>query len=231
MSQCATCHAGCCRTYVVPVTGADIVKIASRQNLSFWDFVCRWADPQGAIALKYAPHFHFQDQPETPFVISLIQEESRQFPATNRCTFLVEGAQSSEFPLGISQCGIYGERPSACRVFPTKFDHSGELAVLCDVPASGRDGSHPVYNLCPRSWEPGDLDPIQQVQDLVVAKYEMDFFFKLAAAWNERPGDWSLFPDFLQMVYAKRVLRADEDRQVEAEPDPEEVIRFPRLAA
>src|SRR5260370_39993627 len=111
-----------------------------------------WVDSQGAIAVKFAPHFHLQDKPQTPFVISLIQEESRQFPGTNRCKFLVEGDQSREYPLGISQCGIYGERPSACRVFPTKFDHSGELAVLCDVPGSGRDGSPPVYTLCPRRW-------------------------------------------------------------------------------
>jgi Fe-S-cluster containining protein len=233
MSQCATCHAGCCRSFVVPVTGADVLRIMSQRRLSFWDFVCRWSDPDGKIALEYAPHWHFRDQPEMPFVISLIQEYSSQFPGTTRCKFLAEGPQSDEHPLGISQCGIYGDRPSACRVFPTKLDHAGELAVLCDVPASGRGGSHPVYRLCPKSWEPADLDPIQQVQDLVVARYEMDFFFKLAAAWNERPGDWLLFPDFLKSVYAKRVLRQDEDRHDEAEPQADEatIIRFPRLAA
>jgi Fe-S-cluster containining protein len=231
MSQCATCHAGCCRSFVVPVTGADILQIISRRKISFWDFACRWADPEGTIALKYAPHFHFQDQPQTPFVISLIQEYSSQFPGTTRCKFLAEGPQSSEHPLGISQCGIYGERPSACRVFPTKFDHSGELAVIYDVPAAGKGGSHPIYQLCPRAWKPEDLNPLQQVQDLVVAKYEMNFFFKLAAAWNADPGEWRLFPDFLQMVYAKRVITQDEDRDVEAVPEPAEVIRFPRIAA
>ena len=231
MSQCATCHAGCCRSFVVPVTGADILRIASQNGLSFWDFVCRWTDPEGSIALKYAPHFHFQDQPQTKFVISLIQEYSSQFPGTTRCKFLAEGPPTSEHPLGIAQCGIYGERPSACRVFPTKFDQSGELAVIYDVPAAGKGGSHPVYQLCPRSWKPEDLDPIQQVQDLVVAKYEMNFFFKLAAAWNEHPGDWLLFPDFLQMVYAKRVLSQDEDRDVEPAPAADEVARFPRIAA
>ena len=231
MSQCTTCHAGCCRSFVVPVTGADILRIASRNDLSFWDFVCRWADPEGSIALKYAPHFHFRDQPRTKFVISLLQEYSSQFPGTTRCKFLSEGPQSSEHPLGIAKCGIYGERPAACRVFPTKFDHSGELAVIYDVPAAGKGGSHPIYQLCPRSWKPEDLDPIQQVQDLVVAKYEMNFFFKLAAAWNENPGDWLLFPDFLRMVYAKRVLSKDEDLDIEPAPAVEETVRYPRLAA
>jgi hypothetical protein len=203
----------------------------TQKKLSFWDFACRWADPEGKIALKYAPHFHFQDQPRTPFVISLIQEYSSLFPGTTRCKFLIEGPQSSEHPLGISQCGIYGERPSACRVFPTKFDHSGELAVLYDIPATGKGGSHPVYQLCPRAWNPEDLDPLQQVQDLVIAKFEMNFFFKLAAAWNAQPGEWRLFPEFLLTVYARRVISKDEDREVEPAPEPAEVVRFPRLAA
>src|SRR5436309_1350773 len=136
MSQCANCHAGCCRSYVVPVHGADVLRIMSQRKLSFWDFVCRWADPDGAIALKYAPHFHFRDQPDVPYVISLIQEYSSQFPGTARCKFLDEGAQSGEHPLGTAKCGIYEDRPSACRVFPTKFDSTGELAVLYDVPDS-----------------------------------------------------------------------------------------------
>jgi hypothetical protein len=203
----------------------------SQQNLSFWDFACRWADPQGSIALKYAPHFFFRDQPRTPFVISLLQEQSRVFPGTTRCKFLTEGAQSTEHPLGISQCGIYGQRPSACRVFPTKFDHSGELAVICDVPAAGREGGHPVYQLCPHPWKPEDLDPLQQVQDLALAKFEMNFFFKLAAAWNANPGEWRLFPDFLQMVYARRVITADQDRGAEPAPELAEVATFPRIAA
>jgi len=233
MSQCATCHAGCCRSFVVPVTGADVLRIMSQRRLSFWDFVCRWSDPDGKIALEYAPHWHFRDQPEMPFVISLIQEYSSQFPGTTRCKFLAEGPQSAARPLGVSQCGIYGDRPSACRVFPTKFDHAGELAVLCDVPATGRGGSHPVYQLCPKTWEPADLDPIQQVQDLVVARYEMNFFFKLARAWNQRPGEWLLFPEFLRSVYARRVLRQHEDRPNEAETgdDEAQILPFPRLAA
>ena len=228
MIQCATCHAGCCRTYVVPLTGADILRIISRRQLSFWDFACRWADPNGAIAREYAPHFHFRDQPDTPYVISLIQEYSSHFPGTTRCKFLAEGAPTAQHPLGISQCGNYEDRPSACRVFPTKFDRTGELAVLCDMPSVGRGGSHPVYQLCPQKWEPNDLDPIQQVQDLVVAKYEMDFFFKLARAWNERPGDWLLFPEFLRLVYSRRVLAKEE---IETIPIPEPAAQFPRIAA
>jgi Fe-S-cluster containining protein len=200
-------------------------------KLSFWDFVCRWADPEGTIALKYAPHYFFEDDPQTPYVISLLQSESGQFPATSRCKFLVEGTSTTEFPLGISHCGIYADRPSACRVYPTKFDKAGELAVLCDVPAAGKGGSHAAYRLCARQWEPPDLDPIGQVQDLVIAKYEMNFFFKLAQAWNARPGEWAAFPDFLQLVYAKRVLPKERDDEIADDSEPPTIIRFPRIAA
>src|SRR5262249_23481052 len=133
--------------------------------------------------------------------------------------------------LGVSACGIYGERPSACRVFPTRFDDSGDLAVIYDVPPTGKAGGHPVYQLCPRTWKPDDLDPLQQVQDLVIAKFEMNFFCKLASPWNARPGEWRLFPDFLQSVYARRVIAHEDDQEVDPVPAPAEVVRFPRLAA
>lgn len=231
MSQCATCHAGCCRTYVVPVTGADILGIMAQQKLSFWDVACRWADPDGGIALKYAPHFFFQDAPRIPFVIALLQRESGVFPGSKCCQFLDEGAPTSEHPLGVSRCGIYGARPAACRVFPTKFDRSNELAVLCDVPAQGKAGADPVYRLCPRPWKPEDLNPIEQVQHLVVARYEMNFFFKLAAGWNARPGNWREFPRFLQLVYANRVIAKDQDDPPDVETVPLRAEPFPRIAA
>jgi len=231
MSQCATCHAGCCRSYVVPLTGADIQQIIAEQKLSFWDFACRWADPEGSIALKYAPHFFFRDAPEIPYVISLIQEESRNFPGTTKCRFLEEGRPAPGQPLGVAHCGNYAARPSACRVYPTKFDRAGELAVLCDVPPAGKGGIHPVYQLCPQKWQPRDLDPIGQVRDLVVAKYEMNFFFKLARSWNERPGDWRSFPDFLKLVYANRILSSEPDAVEQPDADDAQILKFPRLAA
>ena len=103
--------------------------------------------------------------------------------------------------------------------------------MIYDVPAASREGGHPVYKLCPRPWKPEDLNPLQQVQDLVLAKFEMNFFFKLAAAWNADPGEWRLFPDFLQLVYSRRVITADADRGEESAPEPAETVTFPRIAA
>ena len=230
MSQCATCHAGCCRSFAVPVSGADILRIQKQQNLSFWDFVCRWADSKGEIALNHAPQFYFNDEPQTPFVICLRHEASAQFPGTARCQFLQEGAPTAENPLGISKCGIYADRPAACRAFPARMNSTGELAIVYDIPRFGRKEEIPSYRLCGRAWRPQDLDPIQHVQDLVVAQFEMNFFHRLAAAWNRRPGVWSDFPQFLEFVYAERV-QADERVDVPEAPAEEPVVRYPRIAA
>lgn len=230
MSLCAACHAGCCRSFAVPVTGADILRIMARRGIDFWDFVCRWSDPQGLIAQNHAPHFHFNDDRRTPYVICLIPEESRQFPGTTKCLFLKEGTSTPDAPLGVSSCGAYDHRPAACRAFPAKLNQTGELAVLYDVPDRGRDGDHPAYGLCPRQWTPEDLDPVQQVQDLVVAKYEMNFFHQLAASWNERPGDWRRFPEFLQLVYAARLRPACEAETIDWETQ-EPTVPFRRRAA
>ena len=226
MSPCEDCHAGCCRSFVVPVSGADIMRIEHGLGLSFWDFVCRWEDPDGRIALNYAPHFFFEDEPETQFVISLMHHESEYFKETNRCRFLTEGAPDEEHPLGQARCGIYNYRPGACRVFPTKFDPANELAVIHDIPDRSRDGDVGVYDLCPRPWEPSDLDPVQPLHNLVVARYEMQFFRSIAELWNRNPRSWSVFPDFLRLVYARRVVREEElkPQQTVTELAPAEVV-------
>ena len=209
MSMCTGCHSGCCRSFAIPVTGADILRIETKLGLVFWDFVCRWADPEGRIARKHAPQFYFQDEPQTPFVICLTHEMSPIFEGTTRCKFLVENAPDDEHPMGTAHCGIYDARPGACRAYPTKLNPSEDLAIIYDVPETGRTGS-PLYQLCPRPWEPADIDPIQGMQDLVTAKFEMDFFRSLAESWNANPGPWEVFPDFLRIVYAARVLRENK---------------------
>jgi Fe-S-cluster containining protein len=223
MSPCEGCHAGCCRSFAVPVTGADILRIQRELQLSFWDFICRWEDAAGKIARNYAPHFHFADEPETPFVICLTHAASQSFPETSKCRFLVEQPPTPERPLGTASCGIYQNRPSACRAFPTKFNETDELAVIYDVPPSGRAANqHQAYTLCSREWEPADFDSLELLPALAVAKFEMRFFHQLALIWNRQPRSWGLFPDFLALVYSNRILR----RQTEAEEEPE-TLAFP----
>ena len=194
------------------------MRIEQGLGLSFWDFVCRWEDPEGRIALNYAPHFIFEDEPETKFVISLMHQESEFFKGTTRCRFLTEGSPDAEHPLGQARCGIYNFRPAACRVFPTKFDPANELAVIQDIPQRSRDVNDEIYDLCPRPWEPEDLDSVRPLHDLVIARYEMQFFCSIAERWNRNPRPWDVFPDFLRLVYSRRVVRQDELSQQDQTP-------------
>jgi Fe-S-cluster containining protein len=205
MSICEGCHAGCCRAFAVPVSGADILRITRREEMDFWDFVCRWADPTGSISRNHAPVFHFDDEPETPFVICLKHSPSELFPGASRCHFLEELSPTAFSPRGEGQCGIYHNRPDACRVFPASLKEEAGLAILYDVPRNGRAGNEPAYQLCHRPWVKEDVDPVDIVQDLVVARFEMEFFGVLASSWNQNPGPWKAFPDFLEHVYSQRV--------------------------
>lgn len=230
MAPCDSCHAGCCRSFAVPLSGADIITIERRLGLTFWDFACRWADESGKIARGRVPHFYFPDAPEVPFVICLLQTESLFLPGTMKCRFLLECPPDEAHPLGEARCGIYGVRPSACRVFPTKLNDTGDLVVLCNVPASPREGGHPAYDLCPREWELDEVDPVQSVQDLVVTKYEFAFFAEIARAWNQSPRPWKMFPDFLRIVYSNRVQHeAENDWRRTTEID--EVVNRPSPVA
>ncbi len=188
----------------MPITGADILRIERGLNLTFWDFACRWADPEGQIARQHAPHFYFDDEPDTPFVISLMHRVSEVYPQTTACRFLVEGTPDTEHLLGRSRCGIHSLRPATCRVFPTKFNATGELAVIQEIPPPSRDGDEAVYDLCSRQWEPADLDPVEPLHDLIVARYEMQFF-QLSRRPVE-PVPALAFPDFLRMVYSQRMV-------------------------
>jgi Fe-S-cluster containining protein len=211
MSPCEGCHAGCCRTYAVPVTGADLLRIQSEQQLSFWEIACRWEDLDGLIARDLFPHFFFADEPETPFTLCLRQEESALFRGSNKCAFLKESPPDAAHPLGTARCGIHPSRPGACRVFPTKLDSSNSLVVLYDLPERGRPKEEgEQYRLCSRPWTNADINPISAWQDLQVLRGELEYFRQVATSWNRRIADWRTFPEFLEVAYAARVMHEAE---------------------
>jgi Fe-S-cluster containining protein len=184
-------------------------------------------DHSGRISNGAVPHFTFADSPDTPHVICLVHVPSPFHARSTKCRFLIEGAPDSEFPLGRARCGIYGVRPSACRVFPTKFNATNDLAIVCDIPDRFRETTNPAYTLCPRPWEPEDVDPIQAVQDLAVVKYELAFFRQVAELWNRSPGSWNAFPQFLNIVYTNRVGR-EEPANEAADDDGPVTLPFPK---
>lgn len=209
MSPCHGCHAGCCRAFAVPLTGADVLRIERRLGLNFWEFACRWEDRDHAISHGVVPQFFFDDSPGVPFVISLMHVDSQTFPGTTKCRFLTERPRTPEHPLGQAECSIHGQHPMACRVFPTRLSDSGQLAVLYDVPEqSQRDPDHEAYRLCPRPWQPDDVDPVDGIGNLVLMNFELQFFHQVANSWNRSPQAWDIFPEFLRMVYENRVIKA-----------------------
>lgn len=198
VSPCEGCHAGCCRAFSVPITLGDIFRIATERRLDFWDFVARWADESGAISRGYAPQFFFEDDPETPFVIGLLHADSVAFPGTTCCSFLKESVDDSGRVTG--QCSIYESRPDACRLFPAVTDRTGDTR-LHDVPEFGRPDQNEAFRLCPTEWsiEHIDLDAHCDATDR--CQSEMELMRLLAERWNQSPGAWQVFPDFLAAVH------------------------------
>lgn len=229
MSPCHHCHAGCCRAFAVPLTGADVLLIERDLELDFSEFACRWPDPNGSIARSYAPHFHFEDDPGTPYVICLMHTASEFLRGTTKCRFLIEGPPDDEHPLGQARCGIYGQRPLTCRVFPTKLNDTSELAVIEDM--TGREASEPAYSLCPTAWSSDDLDAVAAMQHLVLAKYEMTFFHQLAEIWNRQPRGWNIFAEFLRVVYRGRLVEARDETPSVKLPTAASDARQPRAKA
>lgn len=227
MSPCHGCHAGCCRAFAVPVTGADVLRLERDLGLGFWQLACRWEDRDGTISAGVVPQLHFDDDPDVPYVLSLLHEPSRNFPRTTKCRFLVEEPPTQEFPLGRANCSVYESRPLACRVFPTKLSDTGALAVLRQVPTHGRaNDESPAYDLCPRQWDVADVDPVSAVPDLIVLQFELKFFQQVAVMWNRSPGRWLDFPQFLRLVYEHRVQPSGDDRAAETGS----ILKFPTAA-
>lgn len=224
MSPCHGCHSGCCRAFAVPVSGADILRIERAHHVPMEAFIHRWEDPEDAISSGVAPHFYFEDQPDFPFTICLKPEVSQTFKKATRCHFLVEEPPTKDHPWGMAHCSIYEHRPLTCRVFPTKLSESGMVAEIHSIPENGRPSdTQPAYNLCPTTWVAADIEPISALQDLVLIRFEMQFFAHVAAAWNRRRQSWSVFPEFLRLVYENRVVLSDVQEIDAAHP---EILKF-----
>jgi hypothetical protein len=88
----------------------------------------------------------------------------------------------------------------ACRVFPARLDNVGELAVHA-VPEPSGEATHPAYQLCPRPWSVADLDQTEAHENLRECTREMELFHAVARRWNDDPGPWPLFPDYLELIY------------------------------
>ena len=154
---CADCEGRCCRQYLVPLTCFDVHALARALVLHPEQFaeLVPDADPDGIRLEPGGPTF------------SIVL--ARRDPAAERppCVFLME------LPGGAARCGVYADRPLACRAFPMT-PSAGGAAVLPDIP-------------CPAgSWEPDALDPSGWSPTLRRAASEGEAHRRVVASWNKR---------------------------------------------
>jgi Fe-S-cluster containining protein len=199
-SPCTGCHAGCCRGSALPLTGRDIFRIVTELRVPFSRFVRRWADPSCVLARGIAPHFFFDDDRQTPYVIGLRHTESRMFPGTRKCVFLEESPADGNASRPTGRCSIYERRPVGCRVFPSRLDEAGAWGTRAP-PEPADERLHEAYRLCSRTWSVFDFDLEGALNDLRACRSEMELFHAIAHCWNAQPGPWPFFPDFLELIY------------------------------
>jgi Fe-S-cluster containining protein len=116
-SPCATCHEGCCRDYLVTVSGLDVYRISVGLGLH---------PDQFAVPTSYGnpPDGFRVDTTEQTYRLSL--DKHRSGPSAGWCTFWMP------FDGGRGRCGIYALRPGVCRTYPATL-RDGEVAVRPDI--------------------------------------------------------------------------------------------------
>ena len=137
-----------------------------------------------------------------------------------RCMFLQEW-NGEDFLLPdltqiTARCGIYGNKPLTCSIFPAKL-HDDGLTGLAANPGSDNISGNPAYDLCPRILDEDDLADHsgKTIKNLVLYKYEMDYFKSVAEIWNKEPGDYAKYLAYLELVYKNRVLFSELEKMEE----------------
>jgi Fe-S-cluster containining protein len=156
---CATCGS-CCRDYLVPVFGYDVWRIATQQRLGPEQFVAAY--PQLREIHRDAFRLEREGQPW-----GLMLDKRGWLRPGRPCVFLFDLAG------GYSRCGIYGQRPGACRVYP--------MVVWSGVVAERQD------TLCPAgSWPLAEVVRPSWRRALQRLRMDLDVYGEVVARWNAR---------------------------------------------
>jgi Fe-S-cluster containining protein len=157
-NPCATC-AACCRSYVVPLDGYDVWRISHGQRLDPADFcvaLARDAEQPGTFRLT-------ADGPT--FILML--EKQGKLEVNRPCVFLMH------LDGGHARCGIYEQRPSACRAYPMEMKPEG-MALL-------------DRRLCPPDSWPEDEPRKRPWRHAVLrANLQWVVYAEVVARWNAR---------------------------------------------
>jgi Fe-S-cluster containining protein len=156
-SPCATCTLGCCRYYLVTITGYDAWVIANGMQLAPEQFLI-------TVPQKVPSNRGFLlDRSEQTYDIALdkVPVEGNEKP----CIFWLE------MPSGVGRCGIYSLRPYVCQTYPAYFV-DGEVTRRDDV-------------LCPNeAWHDGTLQQDIWRDRLQRMQVEFDIYGLAVARWN-----------------------------------------------
>jgi Fe-S-cluster containining protein len=157
-SPCAECTLGCCRNYLVTVTGYDAWVIANGLHIAPEEFlvVVPQQDQNG--------RGFYLDRTGTTYDIALDKQKS---DAEKRpCIFWLE------FPGGIGRCGIYPLRPFVCQTYPAALSIDGAVVRREDV-------------LCPDdAWRDGILQSPIWGQRVLKMLVEYNIYGLAIARWN-----------------------------------------------
>ena len=155
-SPCATCGA-CCRSYLVPVCGQDVWRIATSQRLDPEAFL--FACPQDAPA---PDGFRLRHDGPTH---GLALDKQGPLRATQPCVFLLRLGG------GHDRCGVYADRPVVCRAYP--MSAWGERVAQ-------RDDA-----LCPSdAWTAADVSLPAWGVALQRLRMQFDVYHEVVARWN-----------------------------------------------
>lgn len=181
-SPCARCTEGCCREYLVTVTGLDVFRITRGLGLAPSQFVV--AVPLGD---RHAEGFRLGAE-DARYQLAL--DKRRDGPNAGWCVFWMRlGAHAG-------RCGIYAHRPQVCRTYPATLV-DGEVARRDDV-------------LCPAgSWGPGSAlasPEWRRRAERQFAEYELDAIvnhhWNLHAAVAEGDDPLDAYVSWMLAVYA-----------------------------
>lgn len=156
---CHTCRGGCCRSYVVPVTGYDVWRISTTQRLAPESYLIA-----GHQKEENSEGFRL-DTDGRPFFLAL--DKRGRFNRYQPCIFLVSLAG------GHDRCGIYPHRPSACRTYPMAISR-GEVR-LSD------------HAMCPPgSWPQAEIERPTWRSAVKRTYLESDIYSEVVSRWNAR---------------------------------------------
>ncbi len=225
MEDCKICHGGCCRRYIVPLWGSDIIRISEALEVDMFFFisVVKYEKEKAEEKKKTEPLFIFTEAgTDCYFQIILKSHMSKLYPNTSKCIFLQEwsaSAQQSEELEGIiGRCGIYDIRPLTCKTWPVGYDEKNDQVVLNDPyliqeKRPDRPGDSIAYSICPKELCFDDYKNFEDeyVKSAILDNYERKFFRKIAEKWNKNPDLSDKLYKFIKEEYKNRIKHIKEE--------------------